>query len=1318
MKTSILDGLVVGRVEPHIYAFSTQTVPDYLKVGDTYRPVGQRLDEWRRYFPNLEKRYDAIAKVDDKTYFRDLAVHLYLERERHLRRLLPDSIADLPYYSKEFFGKATAEDVNLAIADIRSAYFSHLDKYKLYSFAGSRIPLTYSYERTETFPLRPNQDETVKRFRKAIDAGRTNLLMYAVMRFGKSFTAMCCALEMNARLVVIVSAKADVREEWKKTIESHIRFKRYAFMDSTSLLAEDHALSDRLKTNDVVVFLTLQDLMGDEIKAKHREIFAGSIDLLIVDESHYGARAEEYGKVLGNITKMQRAKEMSGTDTSDDFEQNATLKALDTRVRLHLSGTPYRILMGSEFSPQDIVAFYQFTDIVRDQEAWDRKYLIDDVYPEDEGPHRKGEPVKEWDNPYYGFPQMLRFAFNPNESSLRKMEELKNNGITYAFSELFRPQSISRDDSPAKRHRLFVHEQEIMDLLEVIDGTKEDANVLGFLDLDQIKKGKMCRHIVCVLPFRASCDALESLLAIKRGSFKNLGQYDIINIAGLDSDRKYTGTQEVKDAIAEFEEQDRKTMTLKVNRMLTGSTVEQWDTMIYLKDTASPQEYDQATFRLQNQYICKYSDGKGDTIKYNMKPQTLLVDFDPGRMFRLQEQKSQIYNVNNDRNGNSKLEDRIREELRISPIIRVNKDKLQEVQPADILDAVRRYSSEKSVLDEASDIPTDYALFDNETIRAAIDPLSPIDARKGIELKPSEGKGDDLETPSAEGGQPSDSPKQTRESKTEENSLDKKLATYYALILFYAFLTDSAVISLEDIIRTMGEGEDNLRIARHVGLRADILTIIQDKSNPFILSSLDYKIQNLNSLMRDESLTPDERVETAMKKFGRLSFSEIVTPQRIAREMVDMLPESCLDGNCRILDIASKQGEFTRALYAKFSDRVNNSIYAIPTSGLTYEFTRKVYSLLGMPVGNVFDDFTTYDLLDKDKKDKIIKKLKDMNFNAVIGNPPYQLEGNNNGRKPPIYHHFMDAAYNFAKVSILITPARFLFNGGQTDKNWNEKMVTDTHIRVLRYESDASQTFSSAEIKGGVAITEYDYDSSFGGIGVFTSHIELNSILLKVTSISDDRRQYMDSIVAPQGLYRFSDKVLEEHPNVQQLSGKGTGNKIVSKIIPLIPDIFVSNPPKGGDYVKMLSYSKGGRIYNYIRRNYLQTNQYLDTFNVLIPESNGKGAFEVFSTPAIAKPGEGAADTFLSIGTFNDIECANNLLKYIRTKFARVMLGVKKVTQHNPKATWEFVPLQDFTTGSDIDWSKPVQDIDRQLYAKYGLSDSEILFIEGMVKIM
>ena len=130
----------------------------------------------------------------------------------------------------------------------------------------------------------------------------------------------------------------------------------------------------------------------------------------------------------------------------------------------------------------------------------------------------------------------------------------------------------------------------------------------------------MCRHIVCVLPYRASCDALEEL--INNNKFKHLSNYEIINISGVENEKNFKDTQAVQAKIKKCESENVKTITLTVNRMLTGSTVPEWDTMLYLKDTASPQEYDQAIFRLQNQFIKIFKEPNGDVVKFNMKPQT------------------------------------------------------------------------------------------------------------------------------------------------------------------------------------------------------------------------------------------------------------------------------------------------------------------------------------------------------------------------------------------------------------------------------------------------------------------------------------------------------------------------------------------------------------------------------------------------------------------------------------------------------------------------------------------------------------------------
>ena len=121
----------------------------------------------------------------------------------------------------------------------------------------------------------------------------------------------------------------------------------------------------------------------------------------------------------------------------------------------------------------------------------------------------------------------------------------------------------------------------------------------------------------------------------------------------------------------------------------------------------------------------------------------------------------------------------------------------------------------------------------------------------------------------------------------------------------------------------------------------------------------------------------------------------------------------------------------------------------------------------------------------------------------------------------------------------------------------------------------------------------------------------------------------------------------------------------------------------------------------------------------MIPASNVSGAIgEVLSTPILGEPILGYTQSFIGIGAFEKEAEADAALKYVKTKFMRTMLGILKVTQDNNTDVWKFVPLQDFTSNSDIDWSQNIPDIDRQLYSKYNLSDDEIDFIEKMIKPM
>lgn len=1313
--TTEIDSLIHGRVEPYIYAFETNTIPNFLKIGDTYRPVEIRLDEWRKIYTDLHKKYEHIAKVDEKTYFRDYAVHDFLIHNG-FRRITKNDVPRNKYFSNEFFLGAKAKNVDQAIQDIQKSFDKNENRYSFYD-AEEHLPLgDFDFPRDADWEPRENQQEVIEKFSVAVKKDRSNLLMFAVMRFGKTFTSLCCAQAMKAKLVVVVCGKTAVRSEWKETVQRPKRFKDFCFVDSNSMKTNHSVVSKKLAQGQtVVVFLTMQDLLGANIKNNHKDLFnlnkKKDLDLLIIDETHFGARAEEFGKVLGAANsksdrKITKQEKTNGYDESFDELENE-IKLFLPKVKLHLSGTPYRILLDNEFEDSDIVGAVQYSDIIDAKEKWDSENIEKD----------------EWENPYYGFPQMIRFAFDLNESAVAKLSELKNNGYAYDLNELFSPKATSKS---GENYNQFKHKNEVLDLLRAIDGSKNDKNVFSFLDYDKIKKGCMCRHIVMVLPYCASCDAMEKLL--KTENFNNLNDYEIINVAGFDSDnalRKSDYASRVKSKIEAAELQGKKTLSLTVGKMLTGCTVKEWDTMIFLRNTSSPQDYDQAIFRLQSQYVQTIkNNANGKIIKRDMKPQTLLVDFDPVRMYTLQHKKALIANINNAERGNDVLTDKLKRELEIAPIICMNHSKLQKVVANDIVDSIRKYNASKSMMDETFDIEVDQRIFEDETIKAIISKQPEITA-KGIhfESTPHSSENeqktgiDDVDMPENPSAmqENENSENESKKSQQNENNENKKLASklqgYYFKLLLFAFLSEREEKTVNDIISHIENDADGKRIGKHLSINVSELKLVREGINPAILSCLENKIQNINQLGKE--IAP-EKIGIALKKMSRLSDSEVVTPDIVAKNLVDNLPDD-ISANSKILDIASKTGEFANALLQKYGKKIKNSVYSIPTSSVTYECTRKIYRLLGMPVEHIYSDFTSYDVIDKTKGEHLIKELEDMKFDTVVGNPPYQEENANNGRKQPVYNLFMDASFKLSKIVSLITPGRFLFNAGETPKDWNNKLLNDKHFSVLNYWSKSSDIFPTVEIKGGVAVTLRNQNKIFEKISIFTVYNELNKILQKVNQFENVNMR-MDSIVSSQGVCRFTSELFSDYPQIEKLAGEGTGDKILSKVVEAGTIVFL--PEKFSDSIQIIAKGKTERIIRFIHKKYIQENTFIDSYKVLVPESNGNGAFEVFSSPEISKPQEAFSDTFLAIGAFSTQEEAEACLKYIKTKFARVMLGVLKVTQHNPKSTWKYVPLQDFTPNNDINWNKPIADIDRQLYKKYNLSEEEIAFIESKVKAM
>jgi len=333
-----------------------------------------------------------------------------------------------------------------------------------------------------------------------------------------------------------------------------------------------------------------------------------------------------------------------------------------------------------------------------------------------------------------------------------------------------------------------------------------------------------------------------------------------------------------------------------------------------------------------------------------------------------------------------------------------------------------------------------------------------------------------------------------------------------------------------------------------------------------------------------------------------------------------------------------------------------------------------------------------------------------MKFDFIIGNPPYQSERSGESTTAlPIYNDFMEESYNIGTAVELITPARFLFNAGRTPKKWNKKMLNSEHLKVLHYEQDASKIFPDTEIKGGVVITYYDNNNSFQPIKTFTLFDELNSILRKIETFIDGKAT-MESLAFVAS--KFNTKELFE--NYPQYSGHE--RRLSSNVLNF--DCF--HDDQADEDILIYGIYNRRRARRYINRRLIDMgDENLSKYKIVIPKADGIGTFgDVLTTPEILQEYSGFTHTFLGLGGFDNQIEAENAMKYIKSKFARALLSVLKVTQDMNADKWKYVPLQDFTSSSDIDWSQSISDIDQQLYKKYGLDKKEINFIETHVKEM
>jgi hypothetical protein len=390
-----------------------------------------------------------------------------------------------------------------------------------------------------------------------------------------------------------------------------------------------------------------------------------------------------------------------------------------------------------------------------------------------------------------------------------------------------------------------------------------------------------------------------------------------------------------------------------------------------------------------------------------------------------------------------------------------------------------------------------------------------------------------------------------------------------------------------------------------------------------------------------------------------------------------------------------------------WDDIIKNNIYVICNTPMAMAITRR--TLLGFRKPALEPNIIFEKLVERvlENKTELVNNLKtalywksienkDMiKFNAVVGNPPYQLmDGGARASASPIYNHFISVVklLNPSYIS-MIMPARWYAGGKHLDQ-FRDEMLNDKRIKIIHDFLNGSDCFPGVEIKGGVCYFLWDRD--------YSGDCEVNTHGNN-TIISNAKRPLLEK--GTKVFIRYNEAI----PIIKKINTQDFNplSKIISSRKPFgFTTDFKGKESKIIDSIKIYANQHIG----YIKRDeVLQNSDWIDQHKVIAPYAVGSGDSKTdLVKPIYSEPGSCCSETYIVFGPFSSKERCENFMSYVNTKFFHFCLTLKKNTQHATKAAYEFVPMQNF----DETWT------DEKLYKKYDLTEDEITFIENMIRNM